>query len=147
MNCQSNGYKKFDSLDNICTSAEITRRTAFEMSHLGATIQMLIRFFAFYANQLPRVVTRRLLIINSWVSRDVIHFTGVNSKSIHCHQKKIFTVCVDRVFGSKCVQFREICLLQCSTIINTFWVDPPLRITEKGSSDTQECYTCHMRLS
>ena len=61
---------------------------------------------------------------------------GVNSKSIHCHQtEKIFTVCVDLVFGSKCVQFREICLLQC----NTFWVDPhALRITEKGSSETQE---------
>ena len=60
----------------------------------------------------------------SWVSRDVINFTGVNFKSIHCHQtEKIFTVCVDLVFGSKYVQFREICLLQCSTIINTIWVD------------------------
>ena len=71
-------------------------------------------------------------IFNSWVSRDVINFTGVNSKSMHCHQtEKIFAVCVDLVFGSKCVQFREICLLQCSTIINTIWVDPHSELLKK----------------
>ena len=45
--------------------------------------------------------------------------------------KKNFTVCVDLVFGSKYVQFREICLLQCSTIINTFWVDPHSELLKK----------------
>ena len=45
--------------------------------------------------------------------------------------KKIFTECVDLVFGSKCVQFREICMLQCSTIINTFWVDPHSDLLKK----------------
>ena len=38
--------------------------------------------------------------------------------------EKIFTIRVDLVFGSKYVQFREICLLQGSLIINTFWIDP-----------------------
>ena len=29
------------------------------------------------------------------------------------------------------MQFREICLLQCSTIINTFWVDPHSELLKK----------------
>ena len=45
--------------------------------------------------------------------------------------KKIFTVSVDLVFGSKYVQFLEICLLQCSTITNTFWVDPHSELLKK----------------
>ena len=70
--------------------------------------------------------------MNSWVSRDVINFTGGQFQSIHCHQtEKIFAVCVDLVFGSKCVQFRKICLLQCNTIINTFWVDPHSELLKK----------------
>ena len=63
----------------------------------------------------------------SWVSRDVINFTG--------GQLQIDTLSSDW----KCVQFREICLLQCSTIISKYILGwPPLRITEKGSSETQE---------
>ena len=38
--------------------------------------------------------------------------------------EKIFAIRVDLVFGSKYEQFREICLLQGSLIINTFWADP-----------------------
>ena len=59
---------------------------------------------------------------------------GVNSKSIHCHQTEKYsgTVCVDLVFDSKYVQFREICSLQCSTIINTFCgVDPHSELLKK----------------
>ena len=33
--------------------------------------------------------------------------------------------------ASKCVQFCEICLLQCSTIINAFWVDPHSKLLKK----------------
>ena len=71
----------------------------------------------------------------SWVSRDVINFTGgqLQIDTLSSNRKKIFTVCVDLVFGSKCVQFREICLLQCSTIINTFWVDPHSELLKKVS--------------
>ena len=29
------------------------------------------------------------------------------------------------------MQFREICLLQCNTIINTFWVDPRSELLKK----------------
>ena len=49
----------------------------------------------------------------------------------HNHTGKIFTVCVDLVFGNKCVQFREICLLQCNAIINTFWVDHHSELLKK----------------
>ena len=45
--------------------------------------------------------------------------------------KKILNLCVDLVFGSKCVQFCEICLLQCSTIINTFWADHHSELLKK----------------
>ena len=69
----------------------------------------------------------------SWVSRDVINFTGgqLPNRYTVISLKKIFTVCVDLVFGSKCVQFREICLLQCSTIINIFWIDPHSELLKK----------------
>ena len=55
--------------------------------------------------------------------------------------KKNFTVCVDLVFGGKCVQFREICLLQCSTIINTFWVDPHSELLKKVPVKPKNCIT------
>ena len=55
--------------------------------------------------------------------RHKFHWGSTPNRFTVIRLKKFFTVCVDLVFGSKCVQFREIYLLQCGTIINTFWVD------------------------
>ena len=67
----------------------------------------------------------------SWVSRHKFHWGLTPNRYTVIRLKKIFAVCVDLVFGSKCVQFHEICLLQCSTIINTFWVDPHSELLKK----------------
>ena len=56
----------------------------------------------------------------SWVSRDIINFTG---GQLQIDTLEGNNVCVDLLFGSKYVQFRELCSLQYSIIINTFWVD------------------------
>ena len=37
------------------------------------------------------------------------------------------------------MQFREICLLQCSTIINTFWVDPHSELLKKVPVKPKNC--------
>ena len=59
------------------------------------------------------------------------HWESTLNRYTFIRLEKIFTVCVDLVFGNKCVQFREICLLQSSTIINTFWVDPHSELLKK----------------
>ena len=63
--------------------------------------------------------------------RHKFHWGSTPNRYTVIRLKKIFIICVDLVFGSKCVQFREIWLLQCSTIINTFWVDPHSELLKK----------------
>ena len=70
--------------------------------------------------------------------RHKFHWGSTRNRYTVIRLKKMFTLCVDLVFGSKCVQFREICFLQCSTIHQYILGSPPLRITEKGSSESQE---------
>ena len=77
--------------------------------------------------------------VYSWVSRDVINFTGVNSKLIHSHRREI-------TFHCMCWPF------VCQQICAIFWDlftpvqhnhhyilgSPTLRFTTKCPSETQE---------
>ena len=63
--------------------------------------------------------------------RHKFHWRSTPNRYTVIGGKQFFTVCVELVFGSKYVQFREICLLQCSKIINTFWVDPHSELLKK----------------
>ena len=57
--------------------------------------------------------------------------------------KQFFTVCVELVFGSKYMQFREISSLQYSIIIHTCWIDPHSDLLQNASK-TQEFVMCSL---
>ena len=80
----------------------------------------------------------------SWVSRDVINFLGINSKSIHSHWKEILFHCMCWSFLAanmyNLVRFVHSGTCNYQYILGTGW--PPLRFTAKCPSKTQEyCIT------
>ena len=52
----------------------------------------------------------------------------------------MFTVCVGFVFGSKYVQFRTICTLQCSIKVNTVEVNPDSNSLQNGIVKPKNTY-------